>query len=344
MRHPNSGLYFYCLNVGKHINALIEEQGGDPARMYVPPAEKKTFESRHVIVERKWHRLWRPFLRNCRVWHAPFQSGRILPDPGRNPDTRVVLTIHDLNALHEGQPEDIQQRSVAHTQSLIDRSDAIVCISDFVKQDVLRNCNTGNKPLYVIYNGANQLAAPLLSYNSYRTGRPFLFGMGYINTKKNYHVLLSLLKQNEQLELILAGRLDEPEYIESMKRQAEEWNIGDRLKLLGAVSEAEKAWYINACTAFVHPSLAEGFGAPVIEAMSFGKPVFLSDRTALPEIGGEAAFYFSSFEPDHMQEVFLKGIQRYGSDGMRELIRMRSQEFCWKKSAREYLQVYQSLY
>jgi glycosyltransferase involved in cell wall biosynthesis len=116
------------------------------------------------------------------------------------------------------------------------------------------------------------------------------------------------------------------------------------VRLLGPVSEAEKAWYLSRCRAFIHPSRAEGFGFPVIEAMSFGKPVFLSGLTSLPEIGGNAAFYFSSFDADHMQQVFYRGMQLYNSNGMSEKIKKRSEEFNWEKSAQKYLEVYHSLY
>lgn len=129
-----------------------------------------------------------------------------------------------------------------------------------------------------------------------------------------------------------------------MLQKAKKWGIVDRVTLTGPVSESEKTWYLQHCMAFVHPSLAEGFGFPVIEAMTFGKPVFMSDRTALPEIGGDAAFYFSSFEDDYMQQVFSQGMQRYNSNGMSEKIKKRSETFKWEKSAAEYFQVYKSLY
>ena len=95
--------------------------------------------------------------------------------------------------------------------------------------------------------------------------------------------------------------------------------------------------------AFVHPSLAEGFGAPVVEAMKFGKPLFLSSRTSLPEIGGNAAFYFSSFEGTHMQQVFKSGMQQFHQQNMAEMVRQRGMSFDWKISAVKYLEVYKSL-
>jgi len=345
MHYPNSGLYHYCLNIGLRVNDLLEKKGQSPMKMYVPPAERYSFgKSKYTIVEKKWHKFWKPFLLGCRVWHAPFQSGRIVPDKKKHPGIKVLLTIHDLNPLHEGKPVEEQKKSVAKTQSLIDRSDAIVCISEFTKSDVIKNCDTGNKPLYVIHNGIHKVdTPPAVNGSLIRSGRPFLFGMGYVNTKKNYHVLLPLLHHNPDLEMVIAGRLDEPDYVAAIKQQAEQMGVAERLHLTGPVSESDKAWYLSNCMAFVHPSLAEGFGAPVVEAMLFGKPLFLSNLTSLPEIGGDAAFYFSSFDGEHMQTVFRDGMQRYTDTNMSAVVLNRGKFFDWEQSAAQYLKVYESL-
>ncbi|HEY6064282.1 MAG TPA: glycosyltransferase family 1 protein [Chitinophagaceae bacterium] len=345
MKYPNSGLYHYCLNLGKSLQPLFENDKETGIAFYVPPAEAGSFGPgyRHIVEKKSIWNFFNPFLRNCNIWHAPFQSGRVFPDKKKYPGIKVLLTIHDLNPLHEGKPQDEQRKSLAHTQSLIDKSDAIVCISEFCKGDVLKNCDVGTKPVYVIHNGTHKVHEPELGINSYRPSRPFLFGMGYVNTKKNYHVLLPLLR-NKDIELVIAGRLDEPDYIERMKLHARKNGMADRLHILGPVSEAEKGWYFQNCMAFVHPSLAEGFGAPVVEVMQFGKPLFLSSLTSLPEIGGDAAFYFSSFDEEHVQEVFYKGMEQYQKNGMTDQIKRRGLQFDWKEKAKEYLKVYQSLY
>ena len=119
--------------------------------------------------------------------------------------------------------------------------------------------------------------------------------------------------------------------------------VTDRLHLTGPVTEGEKAWYYQHCMAFVHPSLAEGFGAPVVEVMQFGKPLFLSSLTSLPEIGGDVAFYFSTFEKEHLLDIFRKGMEIYNSNGMADQIRKRGTAFAWKQKAKDYLNVYRSM-
>lgn len=341
MRFPNSGLYHYCLNLGIEVQKLLAAEKGIRIKMYVPSAEKESFES-DTIVEKKWHKFWKPFLRQNNVWHTPFQSGRMVLHK-KTPGIKKLLTIHDLNPLHEGKSPQEQQKSLAHTQQLIDQHDAIVCISEFTKTDVLKHCEVGNKPLFVIHNGIHHINSLGGVQAPRKFNRPFLFGMGYVNRKKNYHTLLPILTENPNLELVVAGRLDEPDYVKLILDTAEKMQVSDRLHLTGPVSENDKAWYLSNCEAFVHPSLAEGFGAPVVEAMLFGKPLFLSNLTSLPEIGGKAAFYFSNFEGETMTRTFREGMQKFADLNMRETVIQRGQDFNWQRSARQYLEVYKSL-
>ncbi|MBN8879399.1 MAG: glycosyltransferase family 4 protein [Sphingobacteriales bacterium] len=343
MRFPNSGLYYYCLNLGNHVQDHVAGNADIKIRHYIPRSEVNTFKYRiNNIIERSFHRYYKPFLNQCRIWHAPFQSGRIIPDRRKYRHIKVLLTIHDLNSLHEGKPLKEQQKSIAHTQSMIDRSDAIVCVSEFCRNDVLKNCDVGNRPLYVIHNGTQRVLEPRPPLSSCRPSGPFMFGMGYVNRKKNYHVLLSLVKDSG-MDLVIAGRLDETDYVESIRRGAIAMGIDHRVHLPGPISEEEKAWYLRNCTAFVHPSLAEGFGFPVVEAMQLGKPLFLSDRTSLPEIGGDLAFYFSSFEREYMRKIFHEGMQRYKRENMSDALINRSKLFDWQKNTKKYLEVYQTL-
>lgn len=344
MKYPHTGLYHYCQNLGLHINKFLAEENRPLMKMYLPPRRKLILntESYHVV-ERKWHKFIQPFLQDCRVWHAPFQSGRILPDKKRFPKLNVVLTIHDLNVLHEGKPAAVRQKSLAHTQSLIDRSDALVCISEFTKNDVLTHCSVGNKPIHVIYNGLNKLPDVVGNVTGYKPNRAFVLGIGYLNHKKNFEVLLPLLQTNPDLEMVIIGQHDDPDYVTLMRKSAQKQGVEHQLHLLGPVSESDKVWYLQNCQALLHPSLAEGFGMPVLEAMQFGKPVFLSTLTSLPEVGGEAAFYFPDFEPTTIQDVYHRGMTDYTTSARMERIVKNAARFDWEKSAGEYLSVYDSL-
>ena len=74
--------------------------------------------------------------------------------------------------------------------------------------------------------------------------------------------------------------------------------------------------------------------------MHFGKPVFLSTHTSLPEIGGDAAFYFEDFGPEKMQNAFKKGMEEFEAKGMQQKALARANQFNWDETARQYLQLY----
>ena len=341
MKHSNTGLYYYCLNLGLHLKKNLNNTD-EQVTYYLPDNAIPVFGSDLNIRQHSLQKFYMPDLKGFSIWHSTFHSTNYIPH--RNRRIKVVLTIHDLNFLYEQKTEAKRLKLLRHLQSNIDRSDAIICISEFCRKDVLTHCNTGNRPVYVIYNGTNTLKPPGLSSESYKPERPFLFSLGVICRKKNFHVLLPLLEQNQHMELLIAGRKDDPDYLHFINKSAKQLRIEDNLRVLGTISEAEKAWYYTNCYAFAHPSIAEGFGLPVAEAMSVGKPVFLSDRTALPEIGKNVAFYFRDFNARHMQNVFINGMRQYRQQKMEQTIRQHGGSFCWEKASKQYIDVYRSLY
>jgi len=97
------------------------------------------------------------------------------------------------------------------------------------------------------------------------------------------------------------------------------------------------------CLAFLFPSTAEGFGLPVIEAMYFGKPILLSSCTSLPEIGGDCAYYFDHFEPEHMRSVLKNSLEDYKKNLPLEKIKTRGRSFSWETAAAQYIEIYRTL-
>jgi len=284
-----------------------------------------------------------PSLGKYDIWHATHQDSYYLPF--RNRAIKVVLTIHDLNFLYDPKKQEFKkQRNLRRVQMLIDRADAIVCVSEFCKKDVLFYCDVKDKPLHVIYNGTNSLCQhPVLSRSSYRPRKPFLFTIGTVLKKKNFHSLLPLVHRDSNMELVIAGRIDDPVYAQTIHQMALCMGIADNIRLIGPVSEEEKAWYFENCCAFAMPSISEGFGLPVTEAMSVGKPLFLSNKTALPEIGGNVAFYFKDFSESTMLETFQAGMKQYKLFNMSEDIINKGKSFCWNQAALQYLEVYRTL-
>jgi glycosyltransferase involved in cell wall biosynthesis len=111
----------------------------------------------------------------------------------------------------------------------------------------------------------------------------------------------------------------------------------------GAISENDKQWYYANCNAFVFPSLSEGFGLPLVEAMHFGKPIFISNATSLPEIAGDAAYIFPDFDPQHMQAMLEAGMKDFTANNRAEKVMARAALFNWDEAAQAYLNIYQQL-
>ena len=343
MKYENTGLFTYCLQMGMNLQKLIKD-GSEHLNFFISPRHQGIFGNRNnYLLQNSAQKFWMPSLKDYDIWHSTYQSSNYVPF--LNKKVKVLLTIHDLNFLYDDyKMAKKKKKYLRFLQSNIDRSQAIICISEFCKQDVLKHCNVKNKPVYLVYNGTNTLESPSLFGNSYMPRTRFLFSIGVMNRKKNYHVLLPLLQKNDNMELLIAGRTDDADYIHFLNDAAKKLGVEHKVRMLGPISEGEKSWYYQNCYAFTFPSIAEGFGLPVTEAMSLGKPVFLSDKTALPEIGKDMAFYFEDFNEHQMQNVFMAGMKKYqNSSSMKDDIKKRSTQFSWEKAAKECLEIYRSL-
>jgi glycosyltransferase involved in cell wall biosynthesis len=142
---------------------------------------------------------------------------------------------------------------------------------------------------------------------------------------------------------VIAGITHEEAYLQKIKQEAVRWGVEHRVIIAGAITDAQKQWYYQQCEAFVFPSIAEGFGMPVLEAMYFGKPVFLSTHTSLPEIGGSLAYYFTSFDPDEMRNAVEQGLQHYHQTSPQQALQRHALSFSWSAAARQYLTMYRDL-
>lgn len=337
MKYPNTGLYTFCDELGSAL--LAEQQADEKLFFYLPHKLGNHFgEQAGYIWQKSLHKFYLPHKEQMDVWHTPYQSS---PYRSRKKGTRKVVTIHDLNFLHEGKSPDKVKKHMAAVQRNIDQADVLTAISGFAQAEVLRHLNTHNKPFHVIYNGASVKEFPGFDQPRYRPDTPFFFALGTVLPKKNFHVLPCLLEKSDA-QLVVAGNVN-VDYRERINEAARKHGVENRVKIIGPISPEEKYWYYKHCDAFLFPSLAEGFGLPAIEAMHFGKPVFLSDKTSLPEIGGNAAYYFHDFDPSSMRNTLQEGLQHYADTQPGEKIRQHAAQFNWQHAAREYWKVYRSL-
>ena len=338
MKYPYTGLFEYCHKLGTALRQT--KAAKDEVALYLRKKDQVYFEKGSEFVNQHGlHKfIFPPLGGKVDIWHAAHQTSWYLPPASRK--IKIVLTVHDLNFMHEEKSDVKRNQQLKKHQDTMDKADHIIAISEFTKQDILKYLKV-DKPITVIYNGCDFEVYPDYDTPVFRPSKPFLFAIGTIIPKKNFHVLPALLV-NSDYELILAGREDAA-YVEKIRQEARKYGVESRLHILGPVSQEDKYWYYKNCTAFLFPSLAEGFGIPVIEAMNFGKPVFLSTRTSLPEIGGEHAYYFENFDTENMQKTFSEGMQHYKESNPSAEIIAHAQKFSWENCAEQHWKLYKSL-
>ena len=338
MRYPNTGFFYF----GKSLSqALAQQNEGElDFSFYTHPSVSRDILPANVKLINKalLHKFFFPYKFNL----SHFSDQYCHPDPFLVRGKKI-LTIHDINPYFELAHKPAKQRRyINKIKRYIRHFDHLVAISEFVKKQVLEYFPEAQGKISVIYNGADKLPGVDISYAPvYKPEIPFLFTIGVLSPRKNFHVLPRLLEKNN-FELIIAGIVRQ-DYKELILEEAKRFNCEDRVKIIGTINDKDKAWYYQNCTAFVFPSLAEGFGLPVIEAMHFGKPVFLSRLTSLPEIGGDEAFYFDGFEPQHMQGVLNEGLQASETASKSFVLKNRAESFSWNSTADEYLKLYKRI-
>jgi glycosyltransferase involved in cell wall biosynthesis len=335
MINPNSGYFSFGKGLG---DALIQENRDTVALTYYLFKETAyQFDGKaSLLYLSKWHQLYFPQRKKFDLVHFTDQRCRLKPGLVA---AKKILTIHDINKVHLNKSK--LWRIKAHVNKIngyIAQCDRVVTISQFVANDILKYCPAAKGKISVIYNGADKLVVPEKHTPVYVPQKPFLFTIGLLSPQKGFHLLPALLANNDY-ELIIAG--PETPHKEIILQEARKYNCLDRVKVAGTISDDDKAWYYKNCSAFIFPSKTEGFGLPVIEAMNFGKPVFLSKYTSLPEVGGNKAWYFDNFEPEHMQEVFKQGMQEYQDKDMASAIKAHAAQFSWEKTAQQYLALYE---
>lgn len=327
-KYPNTGLFTFCSQLYNSLKKYSQKYD-----YYCLGA----FGQKNTLKVKSWHKLFGVPSPKFDVWHVTYQNSSYKPLRANIP---VVLTVHDLNFLYTKISDKKKTKLLKEVQTLINRAAYVVVISEFVLKDVIKNCIV-NKPIKVIHNGVDVKRFDTHVPTNIPTEK-FLFTLGTVLPKKNFHVLVPLLKDTNY-KLLIAGILPDQEYHHKIIAIAEEHGVTEQLVMLGAISEEDKYWYLKNCEAFFFPSLMEGFGLPVIEAMQLGKPVFISKKTCLPEIGGPNAYYFDNFKADHMSKVLELGLKDYRENKREESIKQWANQFSWEKSVAAYEQVYEDV-
>jgi glycosyltransferase involved in cell wall biosynthesis len=252
-----------------------------------------------------------------------------------------VATFHDLFVMTgEYSTPEFRARFTAQARDAAERAGMLIAISEFTKGQVVSLLGVDASKVVVVPHGSRPLAFPR------RAGEPrekMVLHVGAIQTRKNVARLVEAFERLEpDWRLVLAGSFGYG--ADRIRARIESSAARERISVLGYVDPDElAAWYARAAI-FAFPSLDEGFGMPVLEAMAGGVPVLTSNRSALPEVAGDAAILVDPEDTEALIEA-LRGMA--ADEALRQKLAARGLErarlFTWERAVRETWEVYEEL-
>lgn len=331
-KHPEHQFYFLF---DRPFNEEYAFTSNVHPLIVAPPA-------RHPVLWKYWYDI-----------NIPLVLKKIKADIFISPDGFCSLTtklpqcliIHDLGFLH--QPEAYKTSHVrflkTNTPKFLKKAKSVVTVSQFSKDDIVKHYKTDVGKIDIVHNGVKDVFRQL-SYDEkntikekYAEGREYFMYVGAIQPRKNLIALLkafSIFKKRLQsnMKLVITGRLawKNEAFLQLMKTYKHRADV----VLTGYLPEEELAAVLGSAYALVYPSLFEGFGVPVVEAMKCGVPVLTSEKTSMEEAGGDAALYFN---PKDHQDIADKMMLIYKDESLRkQLIEkgiLNAGKYSWEKSA-----------
>lgn len=312
-----------------------------------------------------FHDIWL-----MRVWHRarvplPVEliTGRVdlfhSPDftlPPTLPGVPTVLTVHDLSFVRD--PDSADEHLRAYLNRVVPRSvrraSHILADSKATRRDLISLWDAPPEKVTVLYCGVEPRFRPvadpveLVALRArYNLGDgPYILTVSTIQPRKNYQRLVQafapLAARNPRLSLIIAG--GKGWNYEEILTEPERQGLGDRVRFPGFIPDDDLPGLLSGAELFVYPSLYEGFGLPILEAMACGTPVIASDRSSLPEVTGDAGLQVDPLDVAALTAAMERVLT--DSDLRSSLVargRIQAARFTWPAAALQLLGVYAGL-
>lgn len=272
------------------------------------------------------------------LWHSTYFT---LP-PQSQWGGPVIVTVHDV--AYEKFPDcysgAVYDRFREQVLRCIRRADAVICVSEATRQEVIRLYRPDEKRLYVVHNG---LGTDFRVLETRQTTPPeqsaFLLYVGKRGNYKNFSLLARAFSQSKirtNMNILAVGPQLNPEE----HQYFEQLGIHNKIHILSDVDDRRLCELYNQAAAFVYPSLHEGFGIPLLEAMASGCPVLASDIPSSREVAGDIPYYF---DPDNGASLIqlLNNVKDLKKDTNRiERGLEHAQTYSWERTAAETLAVF----
>lgn len=271
------------------------------------------------------------------IFHPTYYDPYFLDFIGNKP---YVLTVHDMT--HELYPEYFnpgERIRILDKRKLIERASHIIAISQNTKNDIVDLTSTPEDKITVVHL-SNTLGDGTFD-NSVSLPNNYIYYVGHRWIYKNFYffteVFKQLIKKHSDLHLVCVGG---GAFSEEEKSFFDILGINNRVIHIGNTDEIIRKGYVNA-KAFIYPSLYEGFGIPILEAMNLGCPVVCSNNSCFPEVAGDAANYF---EPKDFRSMYESIDKVLSDDIFREELRKRGFKKVQEYSASRMVSETQNVY
>jgi glycosyltransferase involved in cell wall biosynthesis len=278
-----------------------------------------------------------------------------IPDGMLSPPCRQVVTVHDLHYLHFDRSLPECKEEIGRTRTRLFKykfprifhdSSAIVAVSESTKADLERSFGLDPAKIHVIHNGYDddrfrQVAdpTPVLERFGLEPRGYYLYVGSILRHKNLVRLVHALGRLQDRKCLVLVGACKDPEYLEEIRAAACSCGVGDRVRYLDYLDDADLPSLYSAAAAMVLPSLHEGFGVPLIEAMACGVPVITSNCSAMPEVAGKAALFVDPASIESIARAMHEVVEVRQAQELIQLGLARARSFLWSNSARQLYEI-----
>lgn len=226
----------------------------------------------------------------------------------------------------------------------------IICVSESTMNDLIKITKLEQTKCCVIHLGKSDIYNPNYSIkeveivkDKYNIRGDYLLFIGTIEPRKNIERLIKVystfLNTNSNYSLVIVGK--KGWFFDNVFQLIEKYKISDKIIFTGFVLEEEKPMLLNGCKIFIYPSLYEGFGIPVLEALSCGIPTITSNKSSMPEVAGEAALLVDpESEDDILNAICLLLSDELLFNALKQRSILQAKNFSWEKMAFETLRLY----
>jgi len=299
-----------------------------------------------------WHQLRLPQLcHGADVLFLP-AGNRRLPLVTKIP---TVATVHDCSSMHiTGKYDKVRDTYIKEVLPRLMRGlDHIITVSDSTRLDLVQLCGVDPSRISVIplaadaglFNPKDPQEARSLLAQTYGLQKPFLLYTARIEHPGKNHIRLiqawESLRRAHKIphHLVFVG--PEKERAEVVRKAAVRSEFSQDILFVGTVPASHLPFFYSAADLFVFPSLYEGFGLPILESLSCGTPVACSDRSSLPEVGGDCVFLFDPDDPRSIDENILHSLEEAKPLRQSRVQAgiVRASSFTWERTARETMRV-----